>query len=115
MTLIQTDFSRDKSEIRTQVTEQKMEMLSILEEQNNRIQQVEALQNQVRELKNDSVPIEVITNEIKALFPELLNIKAGQMSDIINDTIVTTTTTCCALLLSLFRVVLIFVSNCLST
>ena len=90
LTLIQTDFSRDKSEIRTQVTEQKMEMLSLLEEQNNRIQQIEALQNQVRELKNDSVPIESITTEIKALFPELLDIKAGQMSDIINDTVVVT-------------------------
>ena len=90
LTLIQTDFSRDKSEIRTQVTEQKMEMLSLLEEQNNRIQQLAALQNQVRELKNDSVPIESITNEIQALFPELLDIKAGQMSDIINDTVIIT-------------------------
>ena len=90
LTLVQTDFSRDKSEIRTQVTEQKMEMLSLLEEQNNRIQQLAALQNQVRELKNDSVPIESITNEVKAFFPELLDIKAGQMSKLIKDTIIVT-------------------------
>lgn len=77
--LIQTGFSKDKLDrMRNEIDARMRETMEVtqqmVEEQNK---QIVALQSKVNLLKADSIPLQAIKTELRALYPEITTIEAG--------------------------------------
>ncbi len=83
--LIQMDVSqRDKTQMRSEITEQVMQIVEVTKKElDNKISQItdSLTKAQVQQAKLDSIniPIDIITKELQALYPELETIQAGRM------------------------------------
>ncbi len=87
--LIQTGFSRDKldrmkNEINAEV-KQNMETFMQLHEEKDA--QIAALQDKVKLLETDSIPIEEIKKELHALYPEIQSISCANRTTVTFDSI----------------------------
>ncbi len=87
--LIQTGFSRDKldrmkNEINAEV-KQNMETFMQLHEEKDT--QIAALQNQVKTLEGDSIPIDDIKKELHALYPEIKSLSCANRTTVIFDSL----------------------------
>ncbi|MEZ4888042.1 MAG: DUF389 domain-containing protein [Chitinophagales bacterium] len=87
--LIQTGFSKDKldrmkNEINAEV-KQNMETFMQLHEEKDA--QIVALQDKVKILENDSIPIEAIRKELHALYPEILSLSCANRTTVTFDSL----------------------------